>query len=323
MGVWVISADLLARSRFVISPMSETIAALTVLQRPMAPWAVAFQAAHREAYQAMLADDPVVAELSRRLWRPRRGRRPGWMADFLGLPPLDAAPSFAGELAQLEAWSDARLRRELLAVHPEPLAPELRRPGLGLALRRLLTWVWTATLESDWPRRKRVLEADIVARTARLATQGWAGVLSTLASHVEWQGDGRLQINSYALPPRDVSGASELMFLPVHSAGSWVAWDLPDRVALAYPVAGALAGIDGPRADGLARLVGANRAAVLHHLEAPHSPTQLAALTDLPLGSVGNHLQVLLAAGAVLRRRSGREVLYWRTALGDALCAGG
>ena len=43
------------------------------------------------------------------------------------------------------------------------------------------------------------------------------------------------------------------------------------------------------------------------------------ALTGLPLGSVGGHLRVLLDAGLVQRRRSGREVLYWRTALGDAL----
>ena len=50
---------------------------------------------------------------------------------------------------------------------------------------------------------------------------------------------------------------------------------------------------------------------------------QLAALTGLPLGAVGNHLRVLLEAGAVLRRRAGREVLYWRTSLGDALTASG
>lgn len=31
-----------------------------------------------------------------------------------------------------------------------------------------------------------------------------------------------------------------------------------------------------------------------------------------PLGAAGHHLQVLLDAGAVLCRRAGREVLYWR-----------
>ena len=49
--------------------------------------------------------------------------------------------------------------------------------------------------------------------------------------------------------------------------------------------------------------------------------TQLSALTRLPPGAVSSHLRVLLEAGAVLRRRAGREVLYWRTSLGDTLAA--
>jgi hypothetical protein len=53
----------------------------------------------------------------------------------------------------------------------------------------------------------------------------------------------------------------------------------------------------------------------------PRSTTQLAAISGLPIGAVGNHLKVMLGAGVVLRRRSGREVLYWRTALGDSLVA--
>jgi predicted MarR family transcription regulator len=38
-------------------------------------------------------------------------------------------------------------------------------------------------------------------------------------------------------------------------------------------------------------------------------------------GAIAYHLKVLLDAGTVLRRRAGREVLYWRTSLGDSLVA--
>ena len=58
-------------------------------------------------------------------------------------------------------------------------------------------------------------------------------------------------------------------------------------------------------------------------LDVPRSTSQLAVLSGQAIGSVGGHLKVLLEAGIVLRRRSGREVLYWRTALGDALVAAG
>ncbi|MFI7575319.1 winged helix-turn-helix domain-containing protein [Micromonospora sp. NPDC049497] len=49
------------------------------------------------------------------------------------------------------------------------------------------------------------------------------------------------------------------------------------------------------------------------------STSHLAALTGLSLGSVSDHLRVLLDSGVVTKRRSGREVLYWRTALGATL----
>jgi DNA-binding transcriptional ArsR family regulator len=150
-------------------------------------------------------------------------------------------------------------------------------------------------------------------------------VFDTLSPHSSWLGDGRLQINGYELPERDLSRARELAFVPVHGYTGWDMLELPHRYALADPVSGALADTGSARAgaDGLVRLIGVNRACVLRLLGEPRSTTQLAALTGLPLGAVGNHLRVLLAAGAVLRRRAGREVLYWRTSLGDALAASG
>lgn len=330
MGTWLVPADLLARSRFQVSPLNETVAALTLLDATGSrggslgvPWQRAFHASHREAYADMLAADPVRAALPGNLWRPRRGRSAGWMADFLTLPPLGAGASFEDELAQLRTWDDARMRREIRALRPGPLPAPLERPGLREAVADVLRWVWTATVAADWPRRRRVLEADIVSRTRRLATQGWAGVVPTLSRRMEWKGGGHLQINSYDLPARDLSGARELSFVPVHSNGQWVSWELPHRFAIVYPVTGAQAPVDRAQAGGLARLVGANRARVLDLLDEPRSTTQLAALTGLPLGAVGNHLRVLRGAWAVLRRRSGREVLYWRTALGDDLVAAG
>lgn len=322
MGSWIVSADLLARSRFVISPFAETVAALTVLSRPDPPgipWQRTFRALHREAYLEMLAADTVRQAVADFLWQPRRGNTPGWMAGFLALAPLGPAASFEDELAQLDAWDDDRMRAEIR----ECAGRLLPAPGLRNAVADVLRWVWTATLISEWPRRRRVLEADIVARTSRLASDGWAAVFAALGPRMRWLDDGRLEVNGYDVPGKDLSGARELSFIPVHSNGSWTVIDPPDRFALVYPVAGALADIAPARPEGLARLIGANRARVLKLLDAPRSTTQLAALTGLPAGAVGNHLRVLLDSGAVLRRRAGREVLYWRTSLGDLLAAVG
>jgi len=323
---WVVTADLLARSRFVVSPFSETVAALMVLSRPdppSTPWIRSFRALHREACLGMLAEDKLRAVVAEHMWRPRRGPVPGWIADFLALPPLGPGATFADELDQLAAWDDDRIRAEIRQFAIGPLPAALGRPGLRDAVADILRWVWTTTLVSDWPRRRRVLEADIVTRTSRLASHGWAGVFDSLSPYSSWLGDGRLQINGYELPDRDLSQARKLDFVPVHSYTGWDMLELPHRYALVYPVSGALADIGSARAgvDGLARLIGSNRARVLRLLDEPRSTTQLGALTGLPLGAVSNHLRVLLEAGAVLRRRAGHEVRYWRTSLGDALAA--
>ncbi|HXH80051.1 helix-turn-helix transcriptional regulator [Nocardioides sp.] len=139
-------------------------------------------------------------------------------------------------------------------------------------------------------------------------------------------GDGYLRINRYDLPARTLGTGSRLVFVPTHGASSWVGWHLggnPHRYAIYYPLAGRLADLGSPRSAGLGPLVGVNRARLLVLLDVPRSTSQLVTLSDLPLGSVGRHLRVLLDGGIVLRRRSGREVLYWRTALGDSLVAAG
>ncbi|UIJ34980.1 helix-turn-helix domain-containing protein [Allobranchiibius sp. GilTou73] len=314
-------ADLLARSRFVVSPLHEVSAAITLLGRPPnVPWQRAFYSAHRAAFDAMLAEHPVRATLLHSAFRGSTAKRLGWMADFLTVAPERPGMSFQEELDVIaREWDDARVLGDLWEVGHHPPAEILQVPGVHRELLALLEWVWTATVASDWPRRERVLQADIVSRTARLASGGWAAVIPELSARWSWLPDGQLVVSRHDIPPRDLRDALSLSFVPVHSPGTWVSWRLPTHYALAYPVGGALADTGSPLGDGLARLVGGNRARVLRALATPHSTTQLAALTGLPIGSIGGHLRVLLDAGAVLRRRSGREVLYWRTELGDAL----
>ncbi|GAA3302328.1 hypothetical protein GCM10020295_47810 [Streptomyces cinereospinus] len=206
---------------------------------------------------------------------------------------------------------------------PPPAA--LARDDLAERAARLLEYVWQEGVRPYWDRRRRVLEADVVARTARVGQCGWAAVLDALRpGRTRWLGESRLQVNRHAYPPREISGA-ELLFVPVTPQTGWVSWEEPrrERYAVVYPCSGVLAGAPGGRPPvpaGLGALLGRARAEVLVLLASPMSTTQLVAVTGLGLGSVGRHLRVLLDAGLVERRRAGRSVLYSRTAAAAVLC---
>jgi DNA-binding transcriptional ArsR family regulator len=315
MGEWLMSADLLARARFVVSPLADVGAALGALEQPRDPSERVLTATVGPAFRDMLREHPTRAAVL------EASSRPGWVADFFGMPPRGGPMSFAEELALVAELGDRRLCADLEESSSRPLSPLIRRPGLTEHVVGLLEWVWEHAVATDWPRRERVLRADIVSRTARLAEHGWSGVLSDLRREIEWLGEGRLLINRYPNPPRDLTRAEELYFIPHHGHSTSVGWHLPTRYAIHYPVTGVLADIDSGAEAGLAALMGGNRAGILAALATPASTTGLVARTGLGLGSVGGHLKVLLGAGLVARRRSGREVLYWRTALGDALVA--
>jgi DNA-binding transcriptional ArsR family regulator len=58
---------------------------------------------------------------------------------------------------------------------------------------------------------------------------------------------------------------------------------------------------------------------VLAACDAPRSTTDLARLLGATAGGVSQHLAVLRGAGLASAERAGRNVLYVRTTLGDAL----
>ncbi len=311
MGWWKVNADTLANSRFLVSPLAEALSALFTLDRGAAahPGERAWLDAHLPAYRARLADDPVTALLF------KTARQPTWNADFL--TPTPTGGSFAEEVDKIRSTPPDAVVMDLEVALEDTLPPPLAgRTDLADRLADLVEWVWRRAVEPDWERRRQILSADVVARVGRLSRDGWAGALDGLRTGTRWLGDGRLQINTYDYLPRDISGA-QLLFVPITGARGWVSWE-GRTYALIYSCSGVLVS-PATAPEALGRLLGAARARVLVLLEAPKSTTQLVALTAQPLGSVGRHLKVLLEAGLAERRRAGRSVLYYRTALGDDL----
>ncbi|MDQ0581665.1 ArsR/SmtB family transcription factor [Streptomyces rishiriensis] len=317
MGWWQVNADTLARSRFVLSPLAETFASLKLLHAGVGahPGERDWLRDRLPGYRAVLAADPVTALLV------RAGLGRSWVADFLTPTPRDGE-SFEEGVARVRAADPAEARAHLRISLAGPLPAALDRDDLPERAAGLLEYVWEAGVRPYWERRRRVLEADVVARTAQVSRGGWAAVLDSLRPGTRWLGESRFQVNLHEYPPREISGA-ELVFVPVTPKTGWVSWEARERYAVVYPCTGVLAGDRRDRARAvpaaLGALLGPSRAAVLVLLTGPLSTTQLVALTGQGLGSVGRHLRVLLDAGLVERRRAGRSVLYSRTAAGDVL----
>ncbi len=314
MGIWIVGADVLARSRFAISPLAETVSALLALaglDDGLVQQALARP--QRDAYRRRVAADPVAAALVQAAFQAT------YTADFITTPPVPGDRTIHDELRRVRETPAPVAAADLRFCLGLPLPPVLDGPDLAQRAADLLEWVWTHAVRPDWPRRRALLEADIVARTQRLSSGGWAAALAGMRPGMRWLGDGQLRINAYDNPPRDLRDA-QLSFVPTTSSGGRVDWDEPDHYAIVYPSQGLLAGPREAAPPGaLAALIGAARARILVLLAAPASTTQLVAVTGYTLGSVGGHLRVLLDAGLVRRRRSGRSVLYYRTPAGDQL----
>jgi DNA-binding transcriptional ArsR family regulator len=317
-GWWEVNADTLAGSRFVVSPLAETFAALRLLHTGQArhPGERAWLDARLPAHRRRLAADPVTALLV------RAGLGPDWIADFL-TPTPRGGETFEQEVARVrQARPDAARAHVRRALRGAPLPAALDRDDLPARAAALLTAVWTEAVGPDWDRRRRVLEADVATRTEQVGRGGWAAALDGLGPGKRWLGGNRLQVNTHAYPPQEIAGA-RLAFVPVTPQRiGWVSWEEPERYAVVYPCAGALADPGGAVVpEGLGALLGTARARVLVLLDSPLSTSQLVALTGQGLGSVGRHLRVLRDARLVERRRVGRSVLYGRTGAGEVLVA--
>ena len=314
---FVFSVEDLARTRFAISPMWEAIRSLVALQDPSSaalhlPWLRTLS-----GRLGGLALEPVVALIPSR----------GYMPDFLTPPPDGPLGRIADDLDALRRTPVRQIRHDIElfgAQHPRSRISDAWLEHPRREVRRLahaIEGFWNRAIEPAWPRIQAFLDADIAHRARRLAQGGPAALFADLHPGVAWGAD-HLDVVSDRDATVELDGRG-LVLLP-----SAFQWARPATIELApwqptliYPARGiATVWDEGSDAgDGLVRLLGATRAAILAALAAPRSTADVARLLSISPAGASYHLTTLRDAGLATARREGRTVLYVRTTIGDAL----
>jgi DNA-binding transcriptional ArsR family regulator len=319
---FVFTVEDLALTRFAISPVWELVHSLLALRDPShaalhVPW---LRSISGRLHGIKL--EPAVA-----LTPPR-----GYTPDFLLPVPAGPLGDIEDDLASLRATPAAQIRDEMRLFSTqhrkgraiaEPWLASPRRQVRALA--DLFEAYWARALEPSWPRVRAFLDADIAYRARRLAAGGPAALFADLSTGVTWK-QPHLEVQ---VPVHEATVSLEgqgLLLVPSAFAATrpFVIDRPPWQPTVIYPARGIATLWEQPDAapDGLARLIGSSRAAMLADLAAPRSTTELAQRLSLSPATASHHLSALRDAGLATARRDGRSVLYARTPLGDALIAG-
>ncbi|MFJ8627108.1 DUF5937 family protein [Kitasatospora sp. NPDC093550] len=309
-----LSAAEVARVRFAVSPLAETVLGLR------AALGVGGHGVHRpwlEQARPVLARDPDAPLL--------RALLEGCLPAFLFPVPDERLPAFASELAGLRATDPAYVAAECAAAlgHrgaglPEP--PELLRRTAALLER-----CHARLLAPHWGRMRAVLDADLGRRAVALVDGGVEGLFAQLHDDVVWrEGDllvhGRRRSGTPWTVEADGHG---LVLMPSVFAWPEVIVDHDPRSAasIRYPATGVGLLWERPTATraGLAAVLGRTRAALLEALGEPLTTPDLATRLAVTPSAVSQHLGALRAAGLVATHRTGRTAVHLRTATGTAL----
>ena len=322
--VFVFGRDDPVRTRFAVSPLWETMAAVRVLLEP-----------HRHAYHLPWLDE-VRPDLDRLDLAPLLALSPltGWTPDFLSGVAAGPGTMIAEQLAQVRATPldevAHEVRRSLTerggAPVPEAAWRLLDDPAATRAgLADLLTQCWQLLIAPHWPRLGDLLDSDVAFRTRMLADYGLERVLGDLHPRARWTGRALVIAGPGASVCR-LKGAGLLLMPSVFAwPGLATVTGPPARPALVYPARG-IAELWQPartrHSDALARLLGQTRARLLESLAEPASTHTLAGRHGLAPSTVSEHLAALYQARLVTRRRYRHAVLYQRTPLGTELADG-
>jgi DNA-binding transcriptional ArsR family regulator len=252
----------------------------------------------------------------------------GYTPDFVLPVPTGPLGDIADDLASLRATPAAQIRADMkLFSTQHQHGPGIAGPWLANPRREvrrladLLEAYWARAIEPVWPRLSAFLDADIAYRARRLAG-GPETLYAHLSTNVQWRQphlDVHVPVHDAAVP---LDGMGLLLVPSAFAANRPAVIDrAPWQPTLSYPARGiaTLWEQAAPAPDGLVRLLGSSRAAMLADVAAPRSTTELARRLSISPATASHHLTALRDAGLVTGRRERRSVLYARTPLGDAL----
>ena len=307
------------RCRFGASPLWETMSAVRVLNGSK----------HQPLYAGWVETKrEAAAGLDLRGLKAVQPRV-GFTPDFLTPPPKASRAKFATEIARVRSTPLERVRTELIRSRDElsnPAAPAINRMLEDLAgtrerLADEIESAWITLIQPDWPLISRVLEDDIAYRGQQLTDGGLAALFDDLHPTLTWE-DDRLIATRYRSEDRDLTGQG-LLLAPGVFAWPYlvIVVDPSYQPTLVYPARGAARlWSDAPAPpDPLARLLGRTRATLLVALDPPATTSALSTQYGLALATVAEHLSALYDAGLATRRRTGHQVHYRRTEVGQAV----
>jgi DNA-binding transcriptional ArsR family regulator len=314
---FVFSLDAVLHCRFAISPLGEV---LQVVHAIACPGRDTSYFAWLKQRRTVLQDLQREHDLSVLLPVLRNGSH---IPDFLTPSAPTVTAQVEEELTRIRTTDphDARSEIEQALAGRQVDRHILRMLRSSEAPGRLadaLAAVWSKLVEPSWPTVRDLLERDVAYRARRLAEGGLARLFEDLAPVVALHGhELRVRQRTTAFVELDERG---LLLSPSAFLAPRVVTMLePPR--LLYPARGTAALLGAGQVESgpaLSRLIGATRAEILTLLEEPSTTTTLARRLRRSPGNIGDHLAVLLKAGLVARCRTGRRVLYSRTALGQA-----
>ena len=246
-------------------------------------------------------------------------------------PPLDLGgrPTIEHQLRLVANWSPKLLRTELESVWQGLPMPDAARQVIAdgpAGVRRVaaaLAAYWEAVIAPDWEHMRAVIDAEIAYRARQLVLGGISAVPNDL--HPRLQLDhATIRLNKTGQQNYDLAG----------TACCWSRRYSPARISCSTLEALACRSSATPRGlgvvwenngasppgdDAFSALMGKGRTAILRRTQLPATTTDLARELGLSGATVSVDLATLKRCGMVTPWRSGRRVLYQRTALASSI----